>query len=174
MCSAHPFTKPEPGDDSGRICHALGWHRPDLSEFEFRLVVHGKARSLKTSKRAFSIGGVARIVNSSASRKWQQHAAALLWAQWRSVFREPIPLHVPVNAKIVTYLPTRAKVDASNLYQAIEDVLQAHTERCKEKCQIHAGILTNDSQIESHDGSRRRYDPEDPRVEITLTRAKED
>ena len=170
MVKTHPNMIQAPRVDSGRIEHALGFHLPDLSEFEFRFTVLGKARSLKTSKRAFLVGGTARIVNSSASRKWQKHAAAILWTHWRSVFREPIPLHVPVNAKITTYLPTRQIVDASNLYQAVEDCMQAHTGRCKPTCEIHAGILSNDSQIEAHDGSRRRYDPGNPRTEITLTR----
>jgi Holliday junction resolvase RusA-like endonuclease len=55
------------------------------------------------------------------------------------------------------YRKTKHRVDLSNLYGAAEDCLQA------------AGIIANDCLIESHDGSRKLYDPKNPRTEITIT-----
>lgn len=145
------------GVKNGRIEHALGWHLPDLSAFEFRLVIQGDPVSLKNSKKAVRVKGRLLFVPSSKVSAWMKQAALQLMCQWQPIFREPIPLSIQLNAKIVSYLPTRRLTDASNLYQGPEDVLQ--------------GIcITDDSQIEAHDGSRRLYDPENPRVEVTLSR----
>jgi len=150
-----------PRVDSGRISHDLGWHTPDLSEFEFRLAILGKPVSLKNSRRAVHAKGRLFLISSAKAASWMEDAVAQLLAQWVPVFKEPIPLHVRLNAKIVSYLPTRRLTDASNLYCAPEDAMQGI-------------VITDDSQIEAHDGSRRRYDPSNPRVEITLTRFAEE
>lgn len=148
-----------------RVEHALGWHVSDWSAFELRLDIEGGVRVLKNSKRIvrFGKGPTARmaIVASPQSKRYQASASAQLREQWRQVFAAPIPLNVPVNARIVAYLPTRRRVDLSNVYQGPEDALQ------------HAGVLYDDWQIAGHDGSRRRYDKAAPRVEITLTRAED-
>jgi hypothetical protein len=87
-------------------------------------------------------------------------------SQW--VFKQPIPKHVLVTAKIVSYLPTATSIDASNLYQGPEDVLQSCGPKCKPGCKLHAGVLTDDCQIENHNDSARYIDRDRPRVEITL------
>ncbi len=153
-----------------RIDHELGHHTEDLSAFEFRLVVVGAPVVLKNSKKIISIGGRPSLVSNAKASRYLREAAKQLAVQWRSVFRDCIPAGVELNAAIVTYLPTRAKPDASNLYQAVEDALKSHTARCKPKCDKHAGVIVDDVQIRTHDGSDRRYDPDNPRVEITLTR----
>ena len=64
----------------------------------------------------------------------------------------------PVNVRCVYYMPTRHRVDLSNLISATCDVL------------VHYGVLKDDNCtiVESHDGSRVKYDKESPRVEITI------
>lgn len=149
--------------------HALGWHHPDLSDFEFRLVIPGPAIVLKNRQQVITIGGRPSITYSSTARQYLEHAAEKLAAQWLPLFREPIPAHVPLNVTIVTYLPTRRKPDASNLYEAPQDALKACSRYCRPTCRKHAGVITDDVQIESHDGSRRLYDKTNPRVELVLT-----
>jgi hypothetical protein len=73
-----------------------------------------------------------------------------------------------MNAQIVTYHNGGQVPDASNLYQGPEDVMQA-CEKCKKTCVIHAGVYENDSQIESHDRSRRERTKGPQRVDIILT-----
>ncbi len=161
----------------GRIEHALGFHYADLRDFEFRLVVRGRPFVLKNSKVISTLimpakqptsrkrcprcktplSVIPKVLPSKEAEAYLEHATMQLRAQWASVFREPIPAHVEVNATIITYRATRHRNDASNLYQAPEDALQA------------AGVLVDDFQIGSHDGSRRRHDPADPRVELVLT-----
>lgn len=68
-----------------------------------------------------------------------------------------LPIRTPVNVCFTFYRATRHIVDLSNLYELPQDALQK------------AGILENDALIESHDGSRKRYDPKNPRTEIVIT-----
>lgn len=171
-----------------RIVHALGFHLEDLSDFELRLVIdfepftvvrRGKRagetytiRPVFSWKRAHKpsfIGGHGSISRTTEADKWAAAAAKQLREQWTSVFKESLPDFVAVNARIISYLPSAANIDASNLYQGPEDVLKACRKGCKPRCKIHAGVLVDDRQIGSHDGSRRRIDRKKPRVEITLT-----
>lgn len=68
-------------------------------------------------------------------------------------------IHDPVNVKGVYYMPTRHRVDLCNLLEATCDIL------------THYGVLEDDHSriVASHDGSRVRYDKDNPRVEITIT-----
>lgn len=65
----------------------------------------------------------------------------------------------PVNVSAVFYMPTRRKVDLTNLLEAIDDAL------------VKSGVLEDDNCgiIVSHDGSRVKYDKEHPRIEIEIT-----
>ena len=95
------------------------------------------------------------VRKSSRHLAWQESAIAQLKYQWGK--REPIPKDRFLNAAIVSYMPTKRKVDADNLYGGPMDALQA------------ACILEDDYCIRTHNGSDRCYDKEKPRVEITLT-----
>lgn len=61
-----------------------------------------------------------------------------------------------IHAQFTFYVPDRRKRDLSNLYEFPQDCLE------------EAGIIENDNQIFSHDGSRMKYDPQYPRTEISL------
>lgn len=65
----------------------------------------------------------------------------------------------PVNVSAVFYMPTRRKVDLTNLLEAIDDAL------------VKCGVLEDDNcaVIVSHDGSRVKYDKEHPRIEVEIT-----
>lgn len=67
----------------------------------------------------------------------------------------------PVNLKAVYYMPTRRRVDLTNLLQSTLDIL------------VNYRILADDNSrvIYSLDGSRVDYDKEHPRTEITITEA---
>jgi Holliday junction resolvase RusA-like endonuclease len=57
-------------------------------------------------------------------------------------------------------MPTRRKVDLTNLLEAIDDVM------------VKAGLLADDNAdiVQSHDGSRVLYDKDRPRTEIYITK----
>lgn len=67
----------------------------------------------------------------------------------------------PVNVKCVYYMPTRRRVDLTNLMEATHDIL------------VKYEVLEDDNSkiIRSVDGSRVMYDKENPRTEITIERA---
>jgi Holliday junction resolvase RusA-like endonuclease len=150
--------------------HALGWHHAALQCFRFRLVVLGEPAVLKNSKQIINLPGRRpMLVSSSQAEKYLKSAAQQLRAQWFALFCQPIPLDVQLNASIVSYLGSHRRTDASNLYEAPQDALKACGPKCKPGCPRHAGVITDDYQIASHDGSRRLYDKDNPRVEIVLT-----
>lgn len=67
----------------------------------------------------------------------------------------------PVNVQAVYYMPTRHRVDITNLLSATHDLL------------VDAGILEDDNSkiVVGVDGSRVLYDKENPRVEIVISKA---
>ena len=64
----------------------------------------------------------------------------------------------PVTVKCLFYMPTKRRVDLTNLLEAIDDILVKY-EVLEDD---HSGI------IYSHDGSRVLYDKENPRTEVTI------
>lgn len=149
--------------------HALGWHYADLRDFELRLVVRGPPFSFKRAKQVVTVNGHASIGLTTKAKHYMRDAVDQLKRQWCDVFREPIPRDVELNAAIRSYLPTRRTIDASNLYQGVEDAMQACGPKCKPGCKMHAAVVTDDVQIRTHDGSDRLYDKHNPRVEIVLS-----
>lgn len=71
----------------------------------------------------------------------------------------PEPIDYPVNVMCVFYMPTRRKVDKTNLEESAHDIL------------VKAGVLEDDSRdiIATTDGSIVLYDKQDPRTVITIT-----
>lgn len=67
----------------------------------------------------------------------------------------------PVNVQAVYYMPTRHRVDITNLLSATHDLL------------VDAGVLEDDNSkiVVGVDGSRVLYDKENPRVEIVISKA---
>lgn len=70
-------------------------------------------------------------------------------------------INEPVNVKCVYYMPTRRRVDLTNLMEATHDIL------------VKYEVLEDDNSkiIRSVDGSRVLYDKKNPRTEITIERA---
>ena len=70
-----------------------------------------------------------------------------------------IGIDYPVNVKATYYMPTKCKVDIVNLHSALHDIL------------VKCGVLKDDNCriVVSTDGSRVRYDKENPRTEIEIT-----
>lgn len=85
------------------------------------------------------------------------------YAKDASLFVPPAQISEPVNIKAIFYMPTRRRVDLTNLNQALHDIL------------VENGCIEDDSCriIVSTDGSRVRYDKENPRTEVTITPAKD-
>lgn len=92
------------------------------------------------------------IMPSKAYREYKEKA---MW------FLKPVPkepIDYPVTVKCVFYMPTRRRVDKTNLEESIHDIL------------VDAGVLADDNRdiIGSSDGTRVMYDKERPRTEIFI------
>lgn len=92
------------------------------------------------------------------SKQYKDFEEAALW------FIEAVGIDYPVNVKAIFYMKTRRKVDLTNLLEALDDVL------------VKGGMLKDDNCqiITSHDGSRVRFDKENPRIEIEIERSKDE
>lgn len=76
------------------------------------------------------------------------------------IFLKSLGISDPVNVKAIFFMPTRRRVDLTNLNEALHDVL------------VVAGTLADDNChiIVATDGSRVRYDKNNPRTEVTITK----
>lgn len=95
------------------------------------------------------------------SQQYRDYEAEAAWYCKSTGVQSPI--ESPVEVTCLFYMPTRRKVDLTNLLEAIDDVL------------VRAGVLKDDHSgiIVSHDGSRVRYDKDNPRT-VVFIREKRD
>ena len=91
------------------------------------------------------------------SRQYKQYEKECGWF----VQGKGLKINEPVNVKCVYYMPTRRRVDLTNLMEATHDILVTYE------------VLADDNSkvIRSVDGSRVMYDKENPRTEITIDKA---
>lgn len=117
----------------------------------FSFVIQGEERSLKNSRIITRSGNRPRLIKSSAYRSWERAAILQLNTQWHEE-----PLEGPLWISVISYFSTRRMLDLDNMLAGAFDVLE------------RAGIIENDRQVESVDGSRKALDRENPRVEIEI------
>lgn len=98
------------------------------------------------------------IMPSAKFKQYEREAA------WFLKPRPPRPIDCELTVKCLFYMPTRRRVDLTNLLEAIDDILVNE----KIIADDHSGIVV------SHDGSRVLYDKDNPRTEITITRINTD
>ena len=123
----------------------------------YTITLLGPPRTKKNHQRILrGAGGKPTIAQS---KEYIQYEKDCLW-QIRS---PPQPLAGPVNVKCLYYMPTRRRVDLTNLLEATDDIL------------VRAGVLSDDcaAVVAGHDGSRVLLDRKRPRVEITITEMEE-
>lgn len=116
----------------------------------------GAPRTKKTSSRLVRAGGRAVILPSAAYAAWNRLAQIQL-ARVRAA-ATGLPLAGNVNVRALIYREALIG-DATGFYQAIADTLQ------------EGGVVVNDRQIVSWDGSRLLKDAAEPRVEIEISEA---
>lgn len=115
--------------------------------------IQGIPRTKKNSQRIIVIGGKRAVLQSRQYLSWEAPAVFQLQAQ-----RHGFVWNIPVNMRAIVYRD-RAVGDLLNYLAAISDVLEK------------AGVVKNDRQIVSLDGSRMLVDRQRPRVEIELSEA---
>ncbi len=116
-----------------------------------RLVVFGAPRTKKNSSRVVKAGRFTKVLPSEAYERWE----AMALPQMRIARAGRPPITEDVNVRAVFYRDA-ARGDAVGYYQALADALEK------------AGVLVNDKQIVSWDGTRLSKDAKNPRVEIEI------
>lgn len=91
------------------------------------------------------------IIQSKAYRQYERAAKEQI-----GLLRPPKPFCGPIQVKCLYYLATTRTPDLVNLMGATHDILE------------HCGIIENDDQIKSVDGSRIVGKDANPRVEIEI------
>ena len=104
----------------------------------------------KNSSQIIQCKGRSMIIPSKQYRQYEKDCKPYL---------AEMLIDYPVNVKCLYYMPTKRKVDITNLLSATDDILVKH------------GVLVDDNRniVASHDGSRVYYDKVNPRVEIEIT-----
>lgn len=84
-------------------------------------------------------------------------------ACYRHLIKVEKAFDFPINIKLTYYMPTRRKVDLSNLISATSDIL------------VKYKIISDDNRnvIVSYDGSRVYYDKENPRTIIEISKVED-
>lgn len=118
-----------------------------------KLIIKGKPITKKNSMRM--------VTNKKTGRVFPMPSKAFV--DYKKVFMSQVrrpkqTIDQPVNVQAVYYMPTRHRVDITNLLSATHDLL------------VDAGVLEDDNCkiVVGVDGSRVFYDKENPRVEITI------
>lgn len=121
--------------------------------------VLGEPAVKKNSMRIVSFGGRSSIRPSILYEVWASRALYQIKMQWLKLNRKPIK--GPVEITVQFYRSTKRDVDLSNLYEGIQD------------CLTTAGVWIDDTIVQSHDGSRKHYSKDNPRVEVIITKYEE-
>lgn len=104
----------------------------------------------KNSQRVVNAGKYHKVLPSKAYCDYEKEAGYFLPC-WRNISD-------PIEVTALFYMPTKRRVDLTNLLEALDDVL------------VKYGVIEDDCAdiIVSHDGSRVLYDRENPRTEVSI------
>ena len=118
-----------------------------------KIVINEPPRSKKNSMQIIRLGNRYSLTQSKQYKDYKRSCAKYL----TGVVGEPIDY--PVTVRCEYYMPTRRRVDLTNLMAATHDIL------------VDYGILADDNRdvVVSVDGSRVFYDKANPRTEIEIT-----
>lgn len=102
------------------------------------LTIYGQPVSKKNQMQmARTKSGRFFPVPSAAYRKW------LTLAKQQISGPDRLNIDEPIHLRIIAFRHTKRNIDLSNIYAAVEDMLQK------------LGVIKDDGQVQSHDGSRK-------------------
>ena len=117
-----------------------------------KIVLYGRPITKKNSGRIVMAGRYPKLLPSKAYVEYEKDCLTQITGKQR------LKLDGAYNVKCSYYMPTRHRVDLTNLLNATNDILVAAKVLKDDNCKI----------VVSHDGSRVFYDKENPRVEIEI------
>ena len=118
-----------------------------------KLTIKGKPITKKNSMRMVTNKQTGRVF-PIPSKQFVEYKKLFLM----QVKRPKSAIDKPVNIQAVYYMPTKHRVDITNLMSATHDLL------------VDAGVIADDDSkiVVSVDGTRVLYDKANPRVEIEI------
>lgn len=120
-----------------------------------KLTIYGQPITKKNSQQIIMAGKRPCIIPSKAFKAYEKAAKEQL--RFTNYDYSQMPRGGNLQIKCLYYLATSRIPDLTNLLAATHDILE------------HCGIIENDRQIKSVDGSRIIGKDLDPRVEIEIT-----
>jgi len=129
--------------------------------------IPGAPRTKKTSPRVFPGHRFPRVLPSEAHEAWFSEAMSHA-QQIRARLRQDgaqLPLTGPVEVTALFYRENAVEGDLTGYMQALGDWLQQPRHQPKRN---GAGIIGDDRQIHSWDGTRKAMDRAAPRIEVTI------
>jgi len=126
---------------------------------EFKFMIDGQPMSKKRNYKIIKIGRHYTLGLPTKYKHWEKSARDQLWAQrmtYQSSMTGVMKIRSDVEVTFEFFLKDKRRYDLSNLIQGPEDAL------------VKAGILDDDSLIQSVDGSRKHRGCDTPRVMITI------
>ncbi len=119
-----------------------------------KFTVYGNPTTKKNSSRIVRVKGRIMVIPSKAYTQYEKDFERQITGNLRQ------EIDYPVNVKAIYYRATKHRVDISNLHSALHD------------CLVKAKVLKDDNYkiIASTDGSRVRFDRDNPRVEVEIER----
>jgi Holliday junction resolvase RusA-like endonuclease len=117
---------------------------------EARLIIPGQPATKKNSQMARCVNGKPVVLQSKAYRTYEKMAFKALLACPRAEFAGPVVVTVHY------WLKDKRRPDLNNLMAATADILEK------------AGVISDDREIVSWDGSRIMGTSPNPRAEITI------
>ena len=123
-----------------------------MIEFTIPLAPATKKNSSQIFIKKLKNGKTVRFITPSERFKQYQRQCAFYIPEIETI-------NTPVNIKAMYYMPTKRRVDITNLNAALHDVL------------VHYQIIEDDNCaiVASTDGSRVAYDKKQPRTEVYIT-----
>ena len=121
-----------------------------------KLTILGQPITKKNSQQIIMAGKRPCIIQSKAFRQYEKLAKEQIGLVGLSK-----SICAPVQVTCLYYLATARTPDLCNLMASTHDILE------------YCGVIVNDEQIKSVDGSRIMGKDPDPRVEITITEFQE-
>ena len=117
-----------------------------------KLTLYGRPITKKNSGRIVMAGRYPKLLPSKAYVDYEKDCLLQITGKYKK------RLNGAYNVKCLYYMPTRHRVDLTNLLNATNDIL------------VKAEVLEDDNCkiVVGHDGSRVFYDKENPRVEIEI------
>jgi len=116
-----------------------------------KITIYGQPITKKNSQMIIMAGKRPCIIQSKAYRQYEKNAKEQM------AFLSSLPtIEGPVQMTCLYYLATARDPDLLNLLAATSDLME------------YVGVVLNDKQIKSVDGSRIMGKDPEPRVEITL------